>query len=478
MIERFNLTLLPSILLAFVQVQASGAELEIVWNGEPVLRSGPLAGYADVVKIAAPSVVAVLIELPDQSVTPSGWGKGGAELLLSPELAEDAEFETGAIGSGIILSSDGYVLTSSHVVEHSQRIRVLVPGREKSEPARLVGIDPMTDIAVIKLDAEALPVATLAKSSDLAVGDVVLTIGNPFGLEHTVTSGIISALGRKNLVGNPFQNLIQTDAPINPGSSGGALVDNRGRVIGITAAMVADGGHSAGVGFAEPIESAVEVAKKLISNGSVTRGYFGVHFSQLNTALAGVFGVSSTDGAVVADVASGSPGEQAGLQAGDVIVGFDSVAIVGPLQLEKLIAQSAPGAEVVLGFIRYGDSRSTRLRVGAMPGDSERNRAEVAEAGDSIINGVVFAELDPGARTYFGVPPEISGIVVVEIDPLSAAGRAGIEEGDVILQIGREPIASLGQAVVARDKIEGSKLLLRVLGWQGIKFTLLEEEID
>ena len=463
-------------ILAAPHVQTSIAEepLLLSWDSTPPLRSGPLAGYSDVVQKAAPSVVAVLIQVRDgfAGKVPMPPADGG--ILTMSRLLPD--FETDAIGSGIILTANGYILTSSHVVESAEEIRVLLAGNEKPERAELIGIDELTDIAVIKIDSSDLPAARLAKGSVLSVGDVVLTIGNPFGLEHTVTSGIISGLGRKNLAGNPLENLIQTDAPINPGSSGGALIDNRGRVIGVTGAMISEDGHNAGIGFAEPIESAVEIARTLIASGQVRRGYIGASFSELTPRLAKFFGSPSAEGAVIVDVEMDSPAEKAGLIAGDVIVRFGDTPIAEPRQLELLIAEAQPGVAKEVGHIRYGESLSTKLEVVLMPsGRRSSGRAENLADGSAVFEGVVLAEIDPGARIYFGIPPEIRGVIVVQVDPGSAASRAGVAEGEVILQIGREQVASIAQAISARKKIDSGEVLLRILSWEGIKFTVLEQ---
>lgn len=462
---------------AAVAAPTGGHPLALVWDEAPPLRTGPLGGYAEVVAAAAPSVVAVLIQLPDDSLDPGRLQPGMINLRAGSVLAGDPDFETDVIGSGVVLSADGYILTSTHVVERAEDIRILVSGRGDPLVGELVGIDELTDIAVIKVDASDLPVAKLSKGIGLSVGDVVLTIGNPFGLEHTVTSGIISGLGRKNLIGNPLENLIQTDAAINPGSSGGALIDNRGRVIGITGAMISEDGQNAGVGFAEPIESAVEVARALIAEGQVRRSYVGATFAALSQQLALVFGTPSTEGAIVAEVDPGSPAEAAGLVPGDVILRFGSTPVTDPQQIQRLVAQVEPGSEQALEIVRYGEEIRTQLGVVLMPpGGRPRGRAENLPDGGDVLGGLTLAEIDPGARVYFGIPPETSGVIVAQVDPMSPAARAGISEGNVILQIGKEPVASITQAIDARSKIVEPRILLRMLTWEGVKFTVLYED--
>lgn len=477
---RRPLAVAGALFLAYQPACAASAEepeLNVNWDATPPMRSGALGGYAELVRAAAPSVVAILIQVPDDAREPGRRLPGTINLRAGTVLAGDGEFETDGIGSGVILSSDGYILTSTHVVERAEEIRILISGRETPLTGTLVGMDELTDIAVIKVDANDLPAAKLSKAASLSVGDVVLTIGNPFGLEHTVTSGIISGLGRKNLIGNPLENLIQTDAAINPGSSGGALIDNRGRVIGITGAMISEDGQNAGVGFAEPIESAVEIARELIADGHVRRGYTGATYSALSQPLAEVFGAPSTAGAVVAEVDPGSPAEAASLVPGDVILRFGETVITDPQQLVRLIAQVEPGIEQELMLVRYGEQIRTQLEVVPMPpGGRPRGRAENLPDGSAVLDGLTLAEIDPGARIYFGIPPETSGVIVAEIDPVSPVAGSGIGEGDVILQIGKEPVASIAQAIAARSKIRGSKILLRVLAWDGVKFIVLHDE--
>ena len=454
--------ILPLSCFLAVGLLANGEQLELNWDNTPPLRSGPLAGYSRIVKKAAPSVVAVVVAVRDAA------GPSGFTLPGSPD------FHVDGVGSGVILSADGFVLTNSHVVEFAEAIRVMVPGQDKPQIAKLVGLDELTDIAVIKLDAAGLPAARLAGNADLEVGDLVLTIGNPFGLEHTVTSGIVSGLGRKNLSANLYENFIQTDAAINPGSSGGALIDNRGRVIGIIGAMVSDDGHNAGVGFAEPIRSAVEIARALIADGEIQRGYVGLEFAELTPPLADVFGLGENGGALIAEVSPGSPAEAAELEPGDVIVRFEKTKIADSRQLELLIAECDPNVTRDLEIVRFGKSVRTEIKIAPAPNPRSKGRREdTIPTGDTLLPGLNLANLDAGSRIYFGVPPEISGVIVIEVDPRSAAADAGIAEGDVILQIGREPVASLGQAQLAAEKLSGDKILLRLLGWEGVKFALL-----
>ena len=449
--------------------------LQLSWDDSPPVRSGPLAGYSEIVQRVAPSVVAIVVQSRPAPGALGDWPAGSSPMFAT-EIPGPEDFQADAVGSGVILTSGGYILTSAHVVDEAAEIRVVIPGNDDPLVARLIGADMVTDIAVIKVEAAGLPPAPLAEKPQLAVGDLALTIGNQFGLDHTVTSGIISGLGRKNLTGSAFEDFIQTDAPINPGSSGGALIDTRGRVIGITGAMLADQGRNAGVGFAEPIGSAIEIARGLITRGEISRGSIGAEFSTLTNGLARAFGVASASGAVVSNVTIGSPAERAGLSPGDVVVRFGETEISDPDELERLIAKCDPGSHHRLHAIRFGEALDLSVTVQKLPladRDAAPQPSLVFEK--KALAGIVLADLDAGSRIYFGVPPEIAGVIVVEVDPGSAAARAGINEGDVILQIGRDPVASIGQAVAARKKVDGDEILLRVLSWDGIKFLLLDE---
>jgi serine protease DegQ len=255
------------------------------------------------------------------------------------------------LGSGVIVSADGYILTNHHVIEAADDIQVALPDG-KTLPAKVVGTDPETDVAVLKVQHAALPAITFAKQDGLSVGDVVLAIGNPFGVGQTVTMGIVSALGRSHLGINTFENYVQTDAAINPGNSGGALVDGSGNLVGVNTAIFSRSGGSLGIGFAIPVSIVRQVMEQIIAHGGVTRGWVGIEVQEINPEIAESFGLKSTDGALIAGVLRGGPADRAGIHPGDVLVAVNGKPVTDSVSLLNLIAGLAPGQTAQLRLIR------------------------------------------------------------------------------------------------------------------------------
>ena len=275
-----------------------------------------------------------------------------------------------ASGSGVIVSPDGYILTNNHVVDDATDIEVVLKDKRQLK-AKVVGTDPRTDIAVLKIPATGLTSVTIGDSAKMRVGDIVLAIGDPFGIGETVTMGIVSALGRRSLDiegAGGYEDFIQTDASINPGNSGGALVNTRGQLIGINTAIISNGGGgNQGIGFAVPIDMARHVMEQLVTKGKVTRGYLGVSIQEVTPALAKAFGLPSAEGALVGDVTSDSPGAKAGLQKGDVIVGLNGQPVSDYQDLRLRVSQSAPGEVAKLDIYRSGQKRQMSVTLGELP---------------------------------------------------------------------------------------------------------------
>jgi Do/DeqQ family serine protease len=271
-----------------------------------------------------------------------------------------------SLGSGVIISANGYILTNNHVVEAADEIEVLLPDGKKLR-ARAVGNDPETDLAVLRVDADKLPAIALGSSEALRVGDIVLAIGNPFGVGQTVTSGIVSALGRAGLGINTFENFIQTDAAINPGNSGGALIDTRGRLIGINTAIYSRSGGSMGIGFAIPVSTAKMVMDQLIKTGSVTRGWVGVEMQEITPAIAESFGLENTEGVIIAGVPRGGPADKAGVKPGDVLLEIEGKPVADPQGMLNLVASLAPGSTASMKIRRQGREMSVKVVVGRRP---------------------------------------------------------------------------------------------------------------
>jgi serine protease Do len=351
-----------------------------------------------------------------------------------------------ALGSGVIVSQDGYVVTNNHVIAHGTDIRVMLPDR-RSFKAKIVGADPDTDVAVIKIEAKGLPAATWGDSSTLEAGDIVMAFGNPFGLNFTVTRGSVSAIGRSGLGIESFEDFIQTDAPINPGNSGGALVDVHGRVVGINTAIVSPGGGKeggfAGVGFAIPSNVVKAVMESLVKVGKVERGYLGVEVADLNEELARQFKVPDLSGALVQDVTPGSPAEKAGLEPGDVIRSIDGRHVESKDTLTFLVASSAPGKTVSLEVLRDGRPRTLKATLGRRPAHvGMGGMGKAPEKG--TLRGLSVQNLSSALRSQLGLPRGLSGVVVGHIDPASPAGQEGLQAGDVIMEIDRQPVRNTG----------------------------------
>ncbi len=341
--------------------------------------------------------------------------------------------EPRAGGSGVIVDPAGYILTNNHVIENAQDITVRLSDSRKFT-ATLVGRDPKTDLAVLKVDAPApLPTAELGDSERLRVGQWVIAIGNPFGLDRTVTVGIVSATARTRVGVTTYENFIQTDASINPGNSGGPLLNLDGRVIGINTAIVAAG---QGIGFSIPINEAKLVMGQLIARGKVTRGWLGVVIQDLTDELATSFGVREREGVLVADVMKGGPGETAGLKPGDVIVQLGTTKIREVPDLQRRVANVAPGQSIDLGVIRDQAPQRFKVRVGEMP--AEDTTAAELETGPEGF-GLQVEPLAPDTAERLGLPFS-HGLLVTDVASGGPAERAGLRRGDVILEVDRQPV--------------------------------------
>ena len=354
-------------------------------------------------------------------------------------------------GSGVIFDADeGYVLTNHHVVENGDRIVVTLKDRRQFD-AELVGSDPGTDIALLKIEAEGLSALDVADSDRLQVGDYVLAIGNPFGLGQTVTSGIVSALGRSGLNIEGYEDFIQTDASINPGNSGGALVTLDGRLVGINTAIIAPSGGNVGIGFAVPANIADAVVDQLIEFGEVQRGQLGVRIQDFTPDLAEALGMEPGAGAVVTQVEPDSAAELAGLQPGDLIVSVDGRVVAGSADLRSQIGLKRLGREVEIGVIRDGQTLSLKatLRKGAQFG------ARASERGLGRLSGAELRDLQPGDPLY----GDLSGVVIAQVDADSRAARSGLEAGDIILAANRVPITSVAELRQQLASIDGALAL-------------------
>jgi serine protease Do len=358
-----------------------------------------------------------------------------------------------SLGSGVIADPKGYIITNNHVVSKADEIRVLLSDKRELK-AKVVGTDPKTDIAVIQVEARDLPTIPWADSDRLQVGEYVLAIGNPFGLNQTVTMGIVSAVGRANVGIAEYEDFIQTDAAINPGNSGGALVNPRGELIGINTAIFSQSGGYMGIGFAVPSNMVRSVMEQLIKAGKVVRGYLGVSIQELTQDLAKQFGVSETKGVLISDVLADSPARRARLERGDVIIEFDGRTVENPTQFRNLVAQTPIGKKAHIRLIRNGQIKELDVTIAEQP----KTMAQAESPGDGneeARSSGAFAGLDVRELT-----PELArrldgqrGVVVARVAEGSPAGEAGVQVGDVITEVNRKPIVTLRDFQNVTDKL-------------------------
>ena len=464
------------------QPSAKIKSMGLVMDDHPLARdTRPGISYAEVVKKVMPSVVKVevttaakesSVEVPGFQMDPffrqffgNQFG-GGQQRILTPPMH--------GLGSGVIVTKDGYILTNNHVVDDADKVKIILQdGREFI--AKVIGKDKASDVAVVKIDAKDLPAITLADSSQIEVGDVVLAVGNPFGLGQTVTMGIISATGRVAL-DLKYQDFIQTDAAINPGNSGGALVDTDGRLIGVNTAIYSRSGGNEGIGLAIPTDLAREVMVSLVKDGKVTRGYIGVHIQPLTAALAKQFELKSDKGALVDEVMPNSPAAKAGLQNGDVILQLNGKTIADARRLSLEVAGIAPGEKIPMRIWRDGAARTVDVLVKEMPGEGPlaKNDSSQSDSNDTL-NGVAVTDLNAQTRRQYSVPGRIQGAVVTQVEPASAAADAGLKEGDVILEINKHPVRSAEDAVKLTSNVKDKITLLHVWSSSGSHYLVVDE---
>jgi serine protease Do len=376
-----------------------------------------------------------------------------------------------SLGSGVIVSTDGIVLTNNHVVENAEEILVtLADGREFD--AEVVGADPQSDVAVIRLkeEPEDLAPVPLGDSGDLRMGDVVLAVGNPFGLSHTVTMGIVSATGRANVGIADYEDFIQTDAAINPGNSGGALINLKGQLVGINTAIVSRTGGYQGIGFAIPANMARAVMQSLMKHGRVVRGWLGVMIQEIDRDLAEAMDLESVKGVLVSDVVEDSPAKKGGLKRGDVILKFNDEDVESTGQLRNMVAILGPDAQVNLVVLRDDEKETIRLTLGELTED--RMKVARAQTDGGMLGGLTLAPLSPSLKSKFNIPSKVpSGVVITHVEPGSGAHGAGLQPGDVVLEINNKGIDSVQNFKEAYNRADGGLLLL--ISRQGSTFYLV-----
>ncbi|HSQ12622.1 MAG TPA: DegQ family serine endoprotease, partial [Candidatus Deferrimicrobium sp.] len=428
----------------------------------PVAPAQSLPDFISLAKKLGPSVVNVSTSrirgAAQEAPSPFGGNDPGEEFwqrFFGGRTPRGPQRQSG-VGSGFIVDGNGTILTNYHVVDGAQKLSVTLSDG-KNYDAKVVGKDQKSDIAVIKIEAgRDLPAAALGDSDRLEVGEWVMAIGNPFGLDHTVTSGIVSAKGR-NIGQGPYDNFIQTDASINPGNSGGPLLNLRGEVVGINTAIFSQSGGNIGIGFAIPSNSVKELLPQLRDKGKVVRGFIGVSVQKVSPEIAESLGINPARGALVADLVKGGPAERAGMKTGDVIIEFDRRPIKDSADLPQQVARVVPGAAVQIKVIRDGRETALSLTIGEM------KEAEVTAAEQEGELGLTVQQLTPQLAETLGLERG-AGLVISAVKPGSAAEEAGLRTGDVLVEINRRPVKNLAdynREIAGNDKAKSVLFLVR-----------------
>jgi Do/DeqQ family serine protease len=455
----------------FDTTTASAAQATV--QTPPVSRGNALAGdrqsYADIVKSVAPAVVTIRTE-GRARVSPTQFD-GDENDLLRRFFGDRFGEEQGqrrapqprqrGLGSGVIVTADGYILTNNHVIDNADDIRVeLTDGR--SFTAKLVGADKPSDLALLKIDETGLPTLPLGNSDSTQVGDVVLAIGNPLGLGQTVTMGIISAKGRSTGNGDSYEDFLQTDAPINHGNSGGALVSTRGELIGINSQIISPSDGNIGIGFAIPANMARHVMDQLKTDGHVHRAQLGVTVQPVTSDLAENLGLKEVAGAIVSSVAPDSAADRAGVKRGDVIKTFNGQPVHDFNALRNRVADATPGSNASMVVVRDGAEKTLSVKLDEA--ESSRDARDRAEAGsdDKAALGVAVQPLSPELASRAGLDRNAHGVIVAQVNPDGRAADAGIEAGDIILEVNRQPVQSVDDLRAAVRKAAEKPTLLLV----------------
>jgi serine protease Do len=424
--------------------------------------------YADVVKVVTPAVVTVRTE-GRARVSPTQFQDDelfrrffGDQFGTNPRRMPAPR--TRGLGSGVVVTGDGYLLTNHHVIDGASEIRVeFADGR--SFPARLVGSDQPSDLAVLKIEATNLPTITLGDSDAVQVGDIVLAVGNPLGIGQTVTSGIVSAKGRSTGVGDgSYEDFLQTDAPINHGNSGGALVNTKGELVGINSQILSVSEGNIGIGFAIPANMARHVMDQLKTEGRVQRAQLGVSVQPVTSDLAASLGLSDTRGAIVNSVDPGSAAERAGVKRGDVIVSFNGQPVTEYNALRNRVAEAKPGANATVGIVRDGSEKTLTVKLDEKSANrtARAPSGDAPEAADQTALGVAVAPLTPETAARAGVKGNVRGLLVQNVQPDSRAADAGIQPGDVIVEANRKSVASVDELRAAVRGATDRPLLLLI----------------
>lgn len=440
---------------------------------QPILGGGNQT-FVDIARSVKPAVVNIY-------ATKSGRGEGsGATPFDDPlfrkffgdeffrKFEHPKEKKERGLGSGVIVDANGLIITNNHVVGKADEIRVTLSDKREFK-AKLIGTDPKTDVAVVKIEATGLPSVPWADSDKLEVGEFVLAVGNPFGLTQTVTLGIVSALGRAAGIAE-YEDFIQTDAAINPGNSGGPLVNVRGELVGINTAIFSQSGGNMGIGFAVPSNMAQSIMGQLVQTGKVVRGWLGVSIQELTPELASQFGITETKGVLVSDVMDDSPAKKAGFERADVIVEYDGKPMDSPTHLRNAVAQTPVGKKVVVKIIRDKKAKTIDLTIVEQPKSMSQSGEE--DGGDSatptgILSGLDVRDLNEELTSRYGLKTSERGVVIVRVKVGSTAEEMGVREGDIVLEVNRQAVTSVKVFERIANKLPKDQAVLLLLKRQG-----------
>lgn len=440
---------------------------------QPVL-SGSNQTFVEIAKSVKPAVVNIY-------ATKSGHSEGSGTAPFDDPLFrrffgdeffrrfdQPKERKERGLGSGAIVDPNGLIITNNHVVGKADEIRVTLSDKREFK-AKLIGTDPKTDVAVVKIDASGLPTVNWADSDKLEVGEFVLAVGNPFGLTQTVTLGIVSALGRAAGIAE-YEDFIQTDAAINPGNSGGPLVNVRGELVGINTAIFSQSGGNMGIGFAVPSNMALSIMNQLVQTGKVVRGWLGVSIQELTPELASQFGITETKGVLVSDVMDDSPAKKAGFERADVIVEYDGKPMDSPTHLRNAVAQTPVGKKVTIKFIRDKKPKTVDLAIAEQPKSMSQNGE--TDGGESatptgVLSSLEVRDLTQELASRYGLKSSERGVVIVRVKSGSTAEELGVREGDIVLEINRQAVASVKVFERIAGKLPKDQAVLLLLKRQG-----------
>ena len=444
----------------------------------PVVVDGVRTSYADVVEKTSPAVVRIDAERKSKENSPQQqhpfmddpqFREFFKNMPQAPPNGQQRPPVERGLGSGVIVSADGTVLTNHHVIEGAEKITVQM-NDNRTYDAKIVGSDPPSDLAVLKIEGESLPFLNLGNSDNVRVGDIVLAIGNPLGIGQTVTAGIISAKGRRTgLSDGSFEDFLQTDAPINRGNSGGALVSVNSELIGINSQILSPSGGNIGIGFSIPSNMAKSVMEQLLKDGKVHRGMLGVNIQNITPEMAKSFDLKDNKGVIVSNVRAGSAAEKAGVKRNDIIVGVGGETIEDSNVLRNKIAAAQPGSQIKLKILRDGNEQELTATLdefnveGVKPDDADKEKEK--EENKSEQNGKLglsLQPLTPEAAKRLELPAGTEGVIVTEVDPNGAAAEEGINQGDVILEVNRRAVKSLEDVQSALEKSGDKPVLLLV----------------